>query len=390
MGYIYKRNVKDEYGVYGPYYILRNSKGDYIEIIAKGDTTKNNIRSCCEDYDVDISEKQINKFKDELRFGHSSDPNILQDAFEKSKNIKDLDESTGQNKADDMNVLIFEDDSKAYIVKPEDATTGLTPVDDKERFIKNNIRCSRIIESLNGNSCRCEITEDSNDSEYLVKEGIEGKLVLNSDKERLRDIKDSINRTISSAYFVGNTDLHAGNMIVGNDDELYIIDHDSSINSGSFNGMPDISHFSELKMLNRIGGDVPEIPDNLNIRKHIYDKAVDIKKGNEDIPLDEDTKEYQYIQDAVNKAIRTATLDDDYNVPDSVKPDYLLSPLNGYESLDSFNEGMNIKYVKENGEIHKGSLSTIFPNKYLSILNESEGTREKIQADQLNSIIKVE
>lgn len=389
MTYIIDKTVKDKYGEYGPYYVLRNGQGECIEIIGRGlQVTKSEIISRCSEYD-DISESDVDKVKDDRRFGIASDRDFLRQAFNEAESIRDLDEDTGQNKADDMKVLEFEDGSEAYVVKTEDAISGLTPNDDKERFKRNNTICSKIIESLNGNACRCKTAENEDGDEYLIKEGIDGEKVSEVDEKRLEEVEDSINQTMSSAYFVGNTDLHAGNMIVGDDDELYIIDHDSSINSGGFKGMPDISHYDEFRMLDRVG-DAPSMPNDLNIREDIYDKAVKIKKGDLGVPVDEGTDEYEYVQNAVDKAIRAAVLDDYYVVPEDVKPDYLSSALNGYESFDSFDEGMTVKYVSENGDINEGVLSTVFPNNYISIINESDGKRGKIHEDELNSIVKVE
>lgn len=331
MGYIVNKIVKDKYGRYGPYRVLRDRKGDYVDMIGKvANTTRSDIEAACEEHDeVEVSEEYLSQFKNELRFGKASDPDVLRYVYDEAENIRDLD-MKGNNKVSEMDVVEFDDGSEAYVTDIQEVHDMYPPMNDTEMLIKNNLRSSRIVEYLGGNACRCDVAEDEDGKEYLVKEGIEGDRFTEIDGERLEGMEESIEKTMMAGYFVGNVDLHAGNLILGEDDEIYIIDHDFTLGLDddypihtitNEEGVTEIHHFCRFVRMNEFR-DAYEAPSSIpvdytDIRERIYDKAVEYKLGKFDIPAGENTNAYEYFEAAVDKAIEEARKDD-YELPDKI------------------------------------------------------------------------
>lgn len=316
MAHIIEKTVKDEYGTYGPYYVLRNGQGECKEVLGKGaQVTQQDIVKACSKHNIQLSESYIDKVKDDRRFGLASDRDFLKNAFDESTDITPLRDKgieEGMTKADEMKFLEFEDGSEAYAARPEDALEGFSLFDTEEKFINNNLYAPDIINALGGHGCRSVLTEDENGDEYIVKEGIKGTRSAYADGRRRREMEDdSIIRTIAAGYFVGNTDLLQKNLHIGEDDEMYIIDHDASTFSAS-EADGDVQEIGGFFRFIRENGE-----DLDDFEEHVYNKAFDIIYGDIEIPH-EGTEQHKYVYQSAEYAVGQAICEDLDKIDDSV------------------------------------------------------------------------
>jgi hypothetical protein len=108
-----------------------------------------------------------------------------------------------------------------------------------------------------------------------------------------------------------------------------------------------------------------------NTRKRIFDLAIEIRSGERDLPVDENTTHYEYAQEAADKAVRCACHSPSYDVPNSQTPDSCRSPPDGYDSFEDFSVDDNVSAVDPDGNIVDGEIVHV----------EDSGQRKKIEVN---------
>lgn len=196
----------------------------------------------------------------------------------------------------DMEVLYHSDGSRDFAT-PVDAyrntTTGV--VTGREQAKRNNLSSPPIINALGGNAAQTAVvTDPDSGDEYIVKEGIDGVEKFNSGIIRSQQFTESAANTMAAGYFVGNGDLHGGNVMVNEDDELVIIDHDSAQGFARSNSLKDIGEFASNGAKQQ------------DVREAVYDMAIDIQEGDIEIPDTVSVYHKEYLDKAVQNAISEA------------------------------------------------------------------------------------
>ena len=334
------------------------------------------------------------------RFGKASNREALRNLFDSDyvseDNITDLEDTGiegGNTTGDKIEVVELEGSNGESVgrvfVTPKDAFPTMT-CESQERAVQNNLNAPEVIESLGGNACRAETVTRDGDV-YIVREGVEGEPLEEHDGELSDKAKQSTVDTLTAAYFAGNSDIHDANVVLTENDELYVIDHDASSiafsergnaigwGSPSPGGSPADSTVEE--------GDVEAMRHSItparlkemkigelhgDLKESIYDKAVAIKTGEVDIETRESLRDgkaeiEEYAETAADLAIRRAVLDKYYDVPEEAVPDGMNeTPTYGegakqreFDSLDDFADGMQITFIdtdtheKVTGEIKR-------------------------------------
>ena len=288
------------------------------------------------------------------RYGVASNDDVLSEPFEYADEVVGSREAGiegGNTTGDKMKVLEMGDGSRVYAT-PIDAYPGHTGVvDSREEARRNNLNAPKIIEELGGSTCKTDITEGPDGDEYITKEHVKGKTARRSVSQEINP--ESAVKTSAAAYFVGNVDLHGGNMMIDEDGRLVIIDHDSGTYSGggmiSKGSVPDINHF-HLK--NAPSGDVYD---------RVFELAEEIKRGERDFG-DISREHSEYIDDAADKAIRAGYVNGQYEVDEDLLPDELQSPPDGIEDISDMpnpptpSDEYEIEYVDSSGDIVSDSV----------------------------------
>jgi len=236
-----------------------------------------------------------------------------------------------------------------------------------------------VISALGGKAAKTELVEDNTGTEYIVKEGIEGEEVYDYDGDFSStvdtgiEVAESAVETMSAAYFVGNEDLHGGNMIVSSTNELVIIDHDSAGFAVGGGGTPmHIDMFAdELR-----GSLSPSSQDQeyaQKVKKRIYDKSFDVMRG-VDLNVPDGSGHQKYAKEAARDALRGAYVSDEYDIseedeeylPDSVSqpPQEILNREVDIETMDDFpdpeDNSYDVEYVaNDTGGIRSAEVQSI-------------------------------
>jgi len=306
------------------------------------------------------------------RYGLASNPDVLENAFEAAANVQGSREAGimgGNTTGDKMKILDMPDGSRVFAT-PVDAYPGTTGVvKSRAEAKKNNLNSPTVIESLGGTAANTRLTEGPGGREYIAKEGIDGGVL--SDYTRGRGdksiraldedaIRESATETMAAAYFVGNVDLHSGNLAISEaTDEVAIIDHDSAgySNSALVN--------NQVQDLSRYGTGPPGLstPD---ARERIYDKAQQIRSGDVDLGVMDNSDHGRYAKAAADKATRAAYVDPAYDLPDDQTPAELQFPPSGIETVDDFEDpndvpedAYDIDFVAFDGEVTTGLVTDI-------------------------------
>lgn len=336
---------------------------DWIEIDVSGEPLERPIE------DTQIVEKQ-----EELTGGtpaeeleDMSTTERLEDAFDHAADREGFREAGfrgGNTTGDQMEILRYQDGSRDFAI-PTSAYPGSTGVvRTTEEAIHNNTFAPVIIDELGGSAAETAVIESPGGEAYIVKEGLEGGTLSEFTRGEKSfeefgidedEFKESAAETMSAAYFTGNGDLHGGNLYVDTENnELAVIDFDSGgedrytgiVNFSSFVGAPGMSLMEQ------------------NPREKIYDKALDLRRGEADVGGFGDLP--RYANDAADKAARAAYIDDNYELDDNEVPAELQFPPSGVETIDDLedpndvpDEFYEVEYVDDDGDVVAGEIEDI-------------------------------
>jgi hypothetical protein len=215
-----------------------------------------------------------------------------------------------------------------------------------------------VIEALGGTAAQTRTMEGPDGREYIAKEGVPGQTLSEwqqtAPSEAPEQLEESRTNTRAAAYFVGNRDLHGGNMVVDEDGKLAIIDHDSA---GFTQTRRTDRRVADISRYNRYGADVPE---------RVYDLAQEIRSGERDLGVPEYSDHAEYAKAAADQAVRQAYVDPTYDLPEDQTPAELQFPPSGIYELDDLrdpndvpDESYGVEYVDGDGVVKEGELVDI-------------------------------
>jgi len=316
----------------------------------------------------DSGEGESSFTADPGRYGLASNPEVLENTFEAADSVTGSREAGiegGNTTGDKMKIAEMDDGSRVFAT-PLSAYPGRTGVVRSEAEARrNNLRSPDVIDALGGTAAQTALTDGPGDEAYIAKEGIPGDTVAEySDDTFLGDIPDAVKEsaadTMAAAYFVGNVDLHGGNMVVSEDQEVAVIDHDSA---GKV--IDRVAGVEQVPDLSRYDNGPPGIPTDA--REKIYDKARDIRAGRVDFGAASRTRHEGFAEDAADKAVRAAYVDPSYDLPDDQVPASLqFPPTLDIETIDDFedpdddpDEAYPVVYVDNNGNKVTGELINV-------------------------------
>jgi len=318
------------------------------------------------------------------KYGMASNDEVLSDPFDYATNVqgaRDAGIEGGNTTGDKMKVLEMSDGSRVFATPVdayEVATTGV--VDGPIEARTNNINSPKVINRLGGNACKTELVQGPGDRDYIAKEGVEGTTFRNRDGVTSDKAKASAGETLAAAYFTGNQDLHGENMMLSDDDELVIIDHDSGGSNYEFGieRTPDVVRF-----------DSPLSGSNLDT---IYDNAREIKNGEVDFE-GIGNAHTAFAQRAADKALRVAVMDPTYDVPEQDMPEEM-------QTIESLQDTSNwpdtddpVVMVDDQGDVVDATVVDA-PEQDVMFLDTNQGKgkfREpiRITEDSINRIVEV-
>jgi len=210
----------------------------------------------------------------------------------------------GKTKASEMEILIAEDGTRTFatpVSAYDNTTTGV--VDSAEEAVENNIENPKVMDAFGGNAADTAIvTDPESGDEYIVKEGIEGETVRASRTNLMDDdLLDDAADTYAAAYLSGNADLHGGNVVVTEDEEFVVVDHDSA---------------KETTLIeSSLGVDV-------YVQQRFYEsaveKAVSYRRGEVELPDDISDEKQSMVESQVDSAIEQGRLRSEIDVPEDV------------------------------------------------------------------------
>lgn len=222
---------------HGVYYILRDSKGNHIDMIGKNttikesevaeavagtDITKSDIQRKIKEVDANIIQQKRRPSEKDLR-------NTLEDYDEEEKiseGSKELYQF--QNKYGD----------ERYVINLDETVEKYNR--DKQRLIDKNEYIPKLIREFGGKAARTVHTEYNGD-EYIVKEGINGEKVEDYDKESLTDDEiESLKDTLTSAYPAGLKDIGEDDVIIRGG-EAYFIDYEKTVDEEKAWDYPNVN-----------------------------------------------------------------------------------------------------------------------------------------------------
>jgi len=257
-----------------------------------------------------------------------------------------------------MKIMDMPDGSRVFAT-PVDAYPGPTGVvDSREEAVTNNTYSPNVIEALGGTAAQTRTMEGPDGREYIAKEGVPGQTLSEwqqtAPSEAPEQLEESRTNTRAAAYFVGNRDLHGGNMVVDEDGKLAIIDHDSA---GFTQTRRTDRRVADISRYNRYGADVPE---------RVYDLAQEIRSGERDLGVPEYSDHAEYAKAAADQAVRQAYVDPTYDLPEDQTPAELQFPPSGIYELDDLRdpndvpgESYGVEYVDGDGVVKEGELVDI-------------------------------
>jgi hypothetical protein len=319
------------------------------------------------------------------KYGMASNDEVLSDPFDYATEIKgsrDAGIESGNTTGDSMKILEMADGSRVFATPLdayEVATTGV--VDGPIEARVNNLMSPKMINRLGGEACKTERTFGPGGREYIAKEGIDGQELRDARGQGgfTTEQKLSAQKTMAAAYFVGNGDLHAANVMV-TDDEFVVIDHDSA-GGYSLNGNHNIDDLDTYASML----DNPFDQDN---REMIFDNARDIK--NNEVDLSGIGEDHKFFADlAADKALRVAAMDDDYDLPEDEYPEEM-QLLDGFEDTDNWPEkGDSVLYVDDNGDVVENTIHSRHKDDILTINPPRIGLMTTLDRDSVNRIVEV-
>jgi hypothetical protein len=252
----------------------------------------------------------------------------------------------GNTTGADMKILTMPDDRRVFATPVDaynDITTGV--VDSAAEARRNNLNSPVVIEHLGGNACATDIVESPDGEEHIAKEGIEGSLFkkvrydLSLDDDR--ELVESLEETLAAAYFVGNSDLHGANLMVNREEnEATVIDHDSA--GPSYGSWMDMRRISMS----------PARHDE--IENHIYENCREYMRGDMDIPEEiEGTAHESYFMQAVESVVNNKDHQEVFEPWETSSHE----TVDGFDSLDSFEEGMEVTVLDSDGRVRTATLT---------------------------------
>jgi hypothetical protein len=295
------------------------------------------------------------------RYGLASNSEVLENAFAAANDVTGSREAGiqgGNTTGDKMKILDMPDGSRVFAT-PVDAYPGPTGVvDSPEEARTNNLNSPRVIEALGGRAAQTATLSDDNGRDYIAKEGIPGPTLSEYGSGMGAEIpeerENSRRDTFAAAYFVGNRDLHGGNMVVSEDGELTIIDHDSAGFSSTMYGERQVADISRY---NRYGSNADE---------RIYELAQEIRSGERDLGVADYSEHADYANAAAEKAVKQAYLDPSYDLPEDQVPAELQFPPDGVYELDDLrdpndipDEAYGVEFVDDDADTKEGELLDI-------------------------------
>jgi len=295
------------------------------------------------------------------RYGLASNPEVLENAFEAADEVTGSREAGikgGNTTGDKMKIMDMPDGSRVFAT-PVDAYPGPTSVvDSREEALTNNTYSPDVIEALGGTAAQTRTMEGPDGRQYIAKEGVPGQTYSefrsNAPSDPPEGLEESRTNTLAAAYFVGNRDLHGGNMVVSDEGELAIIDHDSA---GFTQTSRTDRRVADLSRYNRGGA---------NVYDRVYDLAQEIRSGERDLGVPEYSNHGEYAKAAADKAARQAYIDPSYDLPEDQTPAELQFPPSGINDRDDLrdpndvpDESYGVEYVDSNGMLTEGELLDI-------------------------------
>lgn len=294
------------------------------------------------------------------RYGLASNSEVLQNAFAAANTVTGSREAGikgGNTTGDKMKILDMPDGSRVFAT-PADAYPGTTGVvSSQDEAITNNTNSPRLIEALGGKASQTEILRGPDDRKYIAKEGIPGQ-TLSEFRDERRDppegLQESRRDTMAAAYFTGNRDLHGGNLMISDEGEMVVIDHDSAgFEQNAITGR----RIADISRYNQAYGNVDE---------RIYDLAQEVRSGERDLGVPDYSDHAEYAKAAADKAVRQAYLDPSYDLPEDQVPAELQFGPPGVYELDDLRdpndvpeESYRVEYVADNAQTVEGELVDI-------------------------------
>lgn len=245
-----------------------------------------------------------------------------------------------------MKILTMPDDSRVFATPLEaynNISTGV--VSGAQEAKRNNLNSPIMIDHLGGNACKTELVEDEDGKEYIAKEGIEGDLLKSRqwdiDEDDDAELIESLEKTLATAFFVGNKDLHGANVMVNFEtQEATIIDHDSA--GPSYGGWMDVYR------LQRGPTSQPDIEEN------IYEICRDYMRGDLDVPSE---LEGTFHEDHFKQALDSIVNDTDHEEVFEPWETSSHELIDGFDDMGSFEPGMGVTVLSSNGRVRRATLT---------------------------------
>ena len=319
--------------------------------------------------------------------GRETSGQLLERPFERAQRVidaRDAGITGGNTTGDEMKICempngkrVFATPSKAYEVPGTGVVSGI------REARTNNLESPKVIDHLGGNACKTDIATDEDGREYIVKEGIEGQLLkettifgdsgIDYTADENEELRESLIETYAAAFFVGNLDLHGGNVIVNEDtQEATIIDHDSAGPSAR-GGWPSLNKFSEKVSRNT------NFDPKSEIRAEAYRIAEDYMLGELELPDGVSNKYEGYMRQAVERLQKHAHFWYDYDGDMKRPPD-------GYSDLEDFEAGMTVRVVHpDTRRLHEAELTDFYEGTWYGATEDNY----EVQIDDPADVIEV-
>lgn len=220
-------------------------------------------------------------------------------AFEAAESRVDAREygiKRGNTTADSMDILEYDDGSIDFAILSE-AYDDSAAVESAWYATRNNRDSPAVIETFGGESCQTEIIDDPSGDEYIVKEGIDGKALQDAVTDGDDIDADSYIESIAAGYFVGNTDLHVGNLFVDDDGTVTVIDHDQAVWETIDREVTSVEQIAEPSLVA-----MPDVSVD-DVREQTREMAQRLVDGEIELPEGISSAHEQYAQAAADEVI---------------------------------------------------------------------------------------
>ena len=252
-----------------------------------------------------------------------------------------------------MKILTMPDDSRVFATPLEaynNISTGV--VSGAQEAKRNNLNSPIMIDHLGGHACKTEDVEDEDGKKFIAKEGIEGDLLKSRqwdiDEEDDAELIESLEKTLATAFFVGNKDLHGANVMVNFEtQEATIIDHDSA--GPSYGGWMDVYRLHRG-------------PTNqADIEENIYDICRDYMRGDLDVPPElEGTFHEDHFKSALDSIVSDPDHDEVWDEWDTGQNE----TVDGYSVMDAFEPGMEVSVFTSEGRVRRATLTDFYQGEW--------------------------